>query len=73
MLTSSAGSIVLYDLDLHYTEKYQRAWQNTRLAEASEIHIKWLKTRADDYQPYTYPFSVKMEHVIKIMYRNWNA
>jgi aspartyl-tRNA(Asn)/glutamyl-tRNA(Gln) amidotransferase subunit A len=45
----SAGAIVVYDLDLHETEKYQRAWQNIRLAEASEIHIKWLKTRADDY------------------------
>ena len=46
----SAGSIVLYDLDLHDTEKYHRAWRNIRLAEASEIHSKWLRTRAaNDY------------------------
>jgi len=47
----SAGSIEAYDLDIHDTEKYQRTWQNIRLAEASEIHIKWLKTRANDYSP----------------------
>jgi aspartyl-tRNA(Asn)/glutamyl-tRNA(Gln) amidotransferase subunit A len=34
---------------MHNTEQYQRAWQKIRLAEASEIHIKWLKTRAKDY------------------------
>jgi aspartyl-tRNA(Asn)/glutamyl-tRNA(Gln) amidotransferase subunit A len=45
----SAGSIEVHDLHIHNTEKYQRAWQNIRLAEASEIHIKWLKTRPDDY------------------------
>src|SRR5918912_1467179 len=45
----SAGSIEVYDLDIHHTEKYQRTWQNIRLAEASEIHIKWLKTRPRDY------------------------
>ena len=45
----SAGSIEVYDLDIHDTEKYQRTWQNIRLAEASEIHIKWLKTRPYDY------------------------
>jgi aspartyl-tRNA(Asn)/glutamyl-tRNA(Gln) amidotransferase subunit A len=44
-----AGSIVVYDLDLHNTEKYHRAWQEIRLAEASEIHSKWLNTRANDY------------------------
>jgi aspartyl-tRNA(Asn)/glutamyl-tRNA(Gln) amidotransferase subunit A len=45
----SAGSIIVYDLDLHNTEKYHRAWQEIRLAEASEIHMKWLNTRQDDY------------------------
>jgi aspartyl-tRNA(Asn)/glutamyl-tRNA(Gln) amidotransferase subunit A len=39
----------LHDLDLHDTEQYQIAWQKIRLAEASETHIKWLKTRAKDY------------------------
>ena len=46
----SIGSIVVYDdLDLHNTEKYHRVWQEIRLAEASEIHRKWLNTRANDY------------------------
>ena len=45
----SAGSIVVCDLDLNDTEKYHRTWQEIRLAEASEIHSKWLKTRANDY------------------------
>ena len=45
----SAGSIVVYDVDLHNTEKYHRVWQEIRLAEASEIHMKWLNTRANDY------------------------
>ena len=46
---ASAGSIVAYDLDLHNTERYHRTWQEIRLAEASEIHMKWLNTRANDY------------------------
>jgi aspartyl-tRNA(Asn)/glutamyl-tRNA(Gln) amidotransferase subunit A len=45
----SAGSIIVYDLALHNTEKYHRAWQEIRLAEASEIHMKWLNTRPHDY------------------------
>src|SRR5919202_2941795 len=48
----SAGSILQYDLNLNDTEKYQIAWQNIRLPEASEIHMRWLETRAaDDYSP----------------------
>ena len=46
----SAGSIIVqHDLDLHNTGKYHRVWQEIRLAEASEIHMKWLNTRPDDY------------------------
>ncbi|MFL6327078.1 MAG: amidase, partial [Nitrososphaeraceae archaeon] len=45
----SAGSIIVYNVDLHNTEKYHRVWQEIRLAEASEIHMKWLNTRANDY------------------------
>jgi aspartyl-tRNA(Asn)/glutamyl-tRNA(Gln) amidotransferase subunit A len=45
----STGSIVVHDLDLQNTEKYHSAWQEIRLAEASEIHMKWLNTRANDY------------------------
>ncbi|MFL6411081.1 MAG: amidase [Nitrososphaeraceae archaeon] len=45
----SAGSIIVDNVDLHNTEKYHRVWQEIRLAEASEIHMKWLNTRANDY------------------------
>lgn len=45
----SAGSIIVHDLDLHNTGRYHRVWQEIRLAEASEIHMKWLNTRPDDY------------------------
>lgn len=45
----SMGSILVYDLDLHYTEKYYTSWRDIRLAEAAEIHLKWLNTRAYDY------------------------
>lgn len=45
----SMGSILVYDLDLHYTGKYYTTWRDIRLAEAAEIHLKWLNTRAYDY------------------------
>jgi aspartyl-tRNA(Asn)/glutamyl-tRNA(Gln) amidotransferase subunit A len=45
----SAGSVVLYNLDLYDTDQYQKTWQKIRLAETAEIHIKWLKTRAKEY------------------------
>jgi aspartyl-tRNA(Asn)/glutamyl-tRNA(Gln) amidotransferase subunit A len=48
-ILSSTGNIVVYDLDLHNTERYCKSWQDIRLAEAAEIHLKWLNTRADDY------------------------
>jgi aspartyl-tRNA(Asn)/glutamyl-tRNA(Gln) amidotransferase subunit A len=48
-ILSSTGNIVVYDLDLHNTERYYKSWQDIRLAEAAEIHLKWLNTRADNY------------------------
>jgi aspartyl-tRNA(Asn)/glutamyl-tRNA(Gln) amidotransferase subunit A len=45
----SIDSILVCDLNLQNTEKYHRSWQEIRLAEASEIHLKWLNTRANDY------------------------
>jgi aspartyl-tRNA(Asn)/glutamyl-tRNA(Gln) amidotransferase subunit A len=48
-ILESAGSVVLYDLDLHDTDLYQKTWQKIRLAETAEIHTKWLKTRAKEY------------------------
>ena len=40
---------ILSDLDLQNTEEYHNSWLNIRLAEAAEIHLKWLKTRPIDY------------------------
>jgi aspartyl-tRNA(Asn)/glutamyl-tRNA(Gln) amidotransferase subunit A len=48
-ILSSTRTIVVQDLDLHNTELYYKSWQDIRLAEAAEIHLKWLNTRADDY------------------------
>jgi aspartyl-tRNA(Asn)/glutamyl-tRNA(Gln) amidotransferase subunit A len=45
----SMGSISVYDLDLRYTGKYYTSWRDIRLAEAAEIHLKWLNKRAYDY------------------------
>ncbi|HYZ49555.1 MAG TPA: amidase, partial [Nitrososphaeraceae archaeon] len=45
----SIDSILVCNLDLQNTEKYHGSWQAIRLAEASEIHLKWLNTRPDDY------------------------
>jgi aspartyl-tRNA(Asn)/glutamyl-tRNA(Gln) amidotransferase subunit A len=46
---ASAGCIIAHDLDLNRTERYSKTWQDIRLAEASEIHMKWLNTRANGY------------------------
>jgi aspartyl-tRNA(Asn)/glutamyl-tRNA(Gln) amidotransferase subunit A len=45
----SNGSIIVYDLDLHHTSEYYRSWRDVRLAEAAEIHLGWLNTRAYNY------------------------
>jgi aspartyl-tRNA(Asn)/glutamyl-tRNA(Gln) amidotransferase subunit A len=45
----SNGSMIVYDLDLHNTSEYYRSWRDVRLAEAAEIHLGWLNTRAYDY------------------------
>ena len=42
----SNGSIIAFDLDLYNNIKYYRSWRDIRLAEASEIHLKWLNTGA---------------------------
>ena len=42
----SNESIIVFDLDLHNTAKYYKSWRDTRFAEASEIHLKWLNTGA---------------------------
>lgn len=45
----SMESTLVHDLNSHNTEKYYTSWQDIRLAEAAEIHLKWLNTRAYDY------------------------
>src|SRR5215216_598031 len=47
--TLRSNRSIVYDLDLHSTEKYYRSWRDIRLAEAAEIHLRWLTTRAYDY------------------------
>ena len=42
---------VIDDLNLQNTEKYYNSWRNIRLAEATDVHMKWLNTRPDDYSP----------------------
>jgi aspartyl-tRNA(Asn)/glutamyl-tRNA(Gln) amidotransferase subunit A len=41
--------MVIDDFDLQKTEEYYSSWKNIRLAEATNVHLNWLKTRADDY------------------------
>jgi aspartyl-tRNA(Asn)/glutamyl-tRNA(Gln) amidotransferase subunit A len=49
METKLTNVIVYYDVELRNTDKYYKCWRDVRLAEAAEIHSKWLKTRAEDY------------------------
>jgi aspartyl-tRNA(Asn)/glutamyl-tRNA(Gln) amidotransferase subunit A len=44
----SNESIIVFDLHLHNPEKYYKSWRDIRFAEASEIHRKWLNTRASE-------------------------
>jgi aspartyl-tRNA(Asn)/glutamyl-tRNA(Gln) amidotransferase subunit A len=47
----SVKTVVKDDLNLQNTEKYYNLWRNIRLSEATDVHLKWLNTRADDYSP----------------------
>ncbi len=50
METGLTNAIVYYDdVYLHNIDKYYKCWRDIRLAEAAEIHSKWMKTRAEDY------------------------
>ncbi len=42
---------VIDSLTLQNTKKYYSSWKNIRLAEAANVHLKWLDSRADDYSP----------------------
>jgi aspartyl-tRNA(Asn)/glutamyl-tRNA(Gln) amidotransferase subunit A len=47
----SVNIIVIDNLSLLYTGKYYSSWKNVRLAEAANVHLKWLNSRASDYSP----------------------
>ncbi len=36
-------------INLCNTSKYFKSWRDIRLAEAAEVHLRWLKTRFEDY------------------------
>jgi aspartyl-tRNA(Asn)/glutamyl-tRNA(Gln) amidotransferase subunit A len=39
----------VFETNMEKTEIISETWRSIRLAEASEIHLKWLKTKANDY------------------------
>src|SRR3712207_6140525 len=39
----------VFETNMEKTENIFETWRSIRLAEASEIHLKWLKTKANDY------------------------
>jgi aspartyl-tRNA(Asn)/glutamyl-tRNA(Gln) amidotransferase subunit A len=45
----SPDKIGVESIKLHDTERYHKTWRTIRLAEASEIHLAWLKSRPGDY------------------------
>lgn len=36
-------------INLSNTSKYFKSWRDVRLAEAAKVHLRWLKTRFEDY------------------------
>ena len=39
----------VFEINMEKTENISETWRSIRFAEASEIHLKWLKTKANDY------------------------
>ena len=39
----------ILEINIEKTDKIYESWRTIRFAEATEIHLKWLKTKADDY------------------------
>jgi aspartyl-tRNA(Asn)/glutamyl-tRNA(Gln) amidotransferase subunit A len=39
----------LLEINIGKTDKIHESWRTIRFAEAAEIHLKWLKTKPDDY------------------------
>src|SRR5919197_3380785 len=47
--TIKSMDIILTEINLNKTDKIYDSWAPIRLAEAAEIHLEWLETRAKDY------------------------
>lgn len=60
--------LVIDDLNLQNTEKYYSSWNNIRLPEATNVHLRWLNTRADDYSPEVKEMSVKGKGISAVDY-----
>jgi len=39
----------ILEINVEKTDKIYESWRTIRFAEATEIHLKWLKTKAEDY------------------------
>jgi aspartyl-tRNA(Asn)/glutamyl-tRNA(Gln) amidotransferase subunit A len=39
----------VFEINMEKTENISETWRSIRFAEAAEIHLKWLKTKANDY------------------------
>ena len=39
----------ILEINIEKTDKIYKSWRTIRFAEATEVHLKWLKTKADDY------------------------
>ncbi len=50
-IESISESTIIYQekIDLFDTTKYFKSWRDIRLAEAAAVHLRWLKTRFEDY------------------------
>ena len=50
-IESISESTIIYQgkINLYNTSKYFKSWRNIRLAEAAEVHFRWLKTKFEDY------------------------
>ena len=64
----SPSKIKLEDIKLHNTENYFKSWKNVRLAEASQIHQRWLNSRELDYSKEVRNMLIEGSRVLAIDY-----